>query len=70
MKSFLDTMRVEGAKHAHNCQHSARHRIKMGDPRLTVRVGRTEEKFCKDCAVKFLREDAKKIDVLVGQLEA
>jgi hypothetical protein len=42
----------------------------MGDLRLTVKVGRTEEKFCKDCAVKSLREDARKIEVLLGQLEA
>jgi hypothetical protein len=70
MKSFIDSMRVDRAKRSHNCQHNAHHRIAMGDARLAVKVDRTEEKFCKTCALIFLRSDAEKINNLMRELEA
>ena len=67
-KSFLKSMSLDHAKRSHNCQHNSKHRILMGDIRLGLKVERSTEYFCKDCAIKFLENGAGEISDLLSEL--
>jgi len=68
-KSFLKSLSIDTAKRAHNCQHSSKHRILMGDKRLGLKVDRSTEYFCVECAVKFLEKNSKEISDLLEELK-
>lgn len=68
-KTFLDSMEVDVAKKAHNCQHNRKHRIASGDKRLSVKVGRGRERFCKECALETMRRDIIVLEGTIAQLE-
>jgi hypothetical protein len=68
-KTFLDSMLVDVAKKSHNCQHNSKHRIEMGDKRLSVKAGRGYDRFCKDCAIETLRHDIARIQQTISTLE-
>ena len=59
---------VDEVKHAHDCQHNAAHRLKQGDKRLKLRVGRTYEHFCSVCALDTIQRDIAKLQALADQL--
>lgn len=67
-KSLLTGVEVDRAKRAHNCQASAKHRIEMGDLRLSVRNGRSWDRYCLACAKAILDKDEKKILEIRGEL--
>jgi hypothetical protein len=67
-KSFLKSLFVDCAKKSHNCQNDSNHRIQMGDIRLGLRVGRSPEYFCKECAIKFLEKNVEDIKKLIEEL--
>jgi hypothetical protein len=67
-KSLLPNVVVDEVKHAHNCQHSAAHRLGQGDKRLKVRVHRTYEHFCSACALDIIERDVAKLQALAVQL--
>jgi len=67
-KSLLPNVVVDEAKHAHDCQHNARHRLEQGDKRLKVRVGRTYEHFCSACSLDTIERDIAKLQALRDQL--
>ena len=61
-------MVVDEAKKAHNCQHNAAHRLKQGDKRLKLRVGRTYEHFCASCSLDTIQRDITTLQILAEQL--
>ncbi len=67
-KSFLPRLAVEKAARAHNCQHNASHRLRMGDVRLKVTIERSSELFCPTCAIAILRADIDMMTQLIDQL--
>lgn len=69
-KSFIASIEIDEAQRAHNCQHNAAHRIVKGDRRLKLKVERTAEHFCRECAVQFLKADVKKLEALIAELSA
>ncbi len=68
-KSVTARMIVDRARRSHKCQHSDRHVVRMGDARLKVTEDRTDEHFCRDCAIKMLNADLVKIQRLLENLE-
>lgn len=61
-------MSIDYAKISHNCRHSAKHRINKDDIRLGLKVERSTQYFCKDCATKFLENGANNISELLSEL--
>lgn len=68
-KSFLKSLSIDCAKRAHDCQHNSKHRILKDDKRLGLRVERSTEYFCKECAVKFLEKNLEEIKTLIDELK-
>jgi len=68
-KSFLKSLTIDNAKRAHNCQHSSKHRIMKGDVRLGLKVDRSIEYFCKECAITFLENGAGELEKLLTELK-
>lgn len=68
-KSFLDSMEVDVAMKSHDCQHNKKHRITKGDKRLSVKVGRSHERFCKGCAVETMKRDIAILEQTIAHLE-
>jgi len=62
-------MSVDNAQKSHNCKHSSKHRINMGDIRLGLKVQRSTQYYCKDCAIKFLNNGSKDISKLLDELQ-
>ena len=71
-RSFVvGSLSIDHAKRAHNCQHSSKHRIVRGEPRLKVKVGRTVEHYCLACAIGFVDRDIETLrDLRSGMQEA
>jgi len=64
VKSLIETVRVEIALKAHNCQANKTHRVNKGDLRLKVRKGLGWVHYCKDCAEKIIDNDIVKLNKL------
>ena len=66
IKSLLVRVAVDTAKHAHNCQASAKHRIEKGDVRLKVRNpnGRSWDHYCSACAGTIIARDLARLTAL------
>ena len=69
-KSFLPKMQVDAAARKHSCQHAKSHVINMGDARLRVFDVRSDDKYCRPCAIKFLNADIAELQALLAALEA
>jgi hypothetical protein len=67
-KSFIQPMSIDRAGRAHSCQHSAAHVLQKGDVRLKLRVDRSYEHFCRDCAIASLQADILTLQLLVEEL--
>lgn len=68
-KSLIQRSAVDYAKAAHNCQASARHRVRKGDVRLKVHVGRSEDHYCLECALGIIQRDVEKLQSLARELQ-
>lgn len=68
-KSFVKSISIEKAKKAHNCQHNSKHRILAGDIRVRLKVGRTSEYFCANCALSTIRRDIEMLEGIKKCLE-
>ena len=68
-KSFVKSISVEKAKKAHNCQHNSKHRILAGDMRVRLKVGRTSEYFCTNCALDTIQRDIAMLEDIRKSLE-
>ena len=67
-KSLTKTMTVDYALHSHRCRFNKRHAIAKGDKRLTVKEGRSEMRYCVECAKKFLRTGIDKLNTILSEL--
>jgi len=67
-KSLLPNLKIDLVKRAHDCQHNNRHRLRMGDKRLKVRVNRSDEHFCAPCALIIIGLDITKLQALANEL--
>lgn len=63
-KSLIETVRIETALKAHNCQANQAHRVNKGDVRLKVRDGLGWAHYCKECALKIIDKDIAKLNKL------
>jgi hypothetical protein len=64
IKSLLTHVGIDEAKHAHNCQANANHRIERGDKRLKVRNGRSWDHYCVSCATLIIERDIAQLRAL------
>ena len=62
-------MSIDYAKKSHDCRHSSKHRINKDDIRLGLKVERSTQYFCKDCAIKFLENGSRDISKLLDELK-
>lgn len=53
-RSLILPMSVDHASKRHTCQHSRKHVIAKGDLRLKIKVGRSYEHYCVECAQQFI----------------
>ncbi|MBN2435567.1 MAG: hypothetical protein JXK07_09920 [Spirochaetes bacterium] len=67
-KSLLKSFDFDNAKKAHNCQHNGKHRINAGDKRLKLKVNRTHEHYCLECAKKIIESDLLKLKSALEQI--
>jgi hypothetical protein len=69
-KSLILPMSVDRASKRHTCQHSKKHVINKGDWRLKVKVGRSYDHYCVDCAHKFIGLGIENLQKLSAELIA
>lgn len=69
-KSLILSMSVDYAAKSHTCHHSKRHAIAKGDLRLKVKVGRSHEHYCVECAQQFITNGVENLQKLSAELEA
>lgn len=69
VRSLLDSVQFDEAGSSHNCQASRAHRIQIRTRRLKVKVGRSHEHYCLECARKILTADAAKLSALLAELD-
>jgi hypothetical protein len=69
-KSVLPKLVVDKAARKHACQHSKLHDVAKDEVRLRVYDSRSDEKYCRACAIKFLNSDIAELQGLVAQLQA
>ncbi|GBK66233.1 hypothetical protein P4H94_14930 [Paenibacillus macerans] len=67
-KSLVKSIEVDMAKRAHSCQHVPSHRILSGEKRLKLKVDRTYEHFCTECALKMIDSDIEKLQSIKEQI--
>jgi len=67
-KSFVRSIDVTVAKHAHNCRFNKAHRIESGDNRLTLKEDRSEKHYCSACGRAFLERDLARIREILDRL--
>ena len=68
-KSLIQRSEIYQALKSHNCQASAKHRLKPGDRRLKVYVDRSQDHYCAECAMKIIEADIAKLQQLARQLQ-
>lgn len=67
-RSLIVSMEITKAGKSHNCRHSDKHRISMGDSRLTINSDGDKHHYCLDCAKGFLIKDIDKLKGLLVQV--
>ncbi|MCY1504076.1 hypothetical protein D9M68_382320 [compost metagenome] len=70
LKSLLVSMELTQAGRAHSCRYNKAHRIQMGEPRLTIKVDRSEQHYCLSCAETFAAASLQKLLALSEQIKA
>lgn len=68
-KNLLKTLTIDIAKARHRCKHSAKHVIAKGDQRMTVKVGRKQERYCVDCAQQFIGNAIAQLQQVLSELD-
>lgn len=68
-KSLVQRSEVDQAKQAHNCQANKNHRLQRGDLRLKVHDNRSENHYCRVCALAIISRDIAKLEALALQLQ-
>jgi len=70
IRSLLTKVKIERARHAHNCQGNNRHRLENGDVRLAVKNGRAWDNYCALCGLTILRTDLQSLQEIEEQLQS
>ena len=65
IKTLVDTVKVENALRAHNCQANNKHRIQKGEIRLAVKNQRSWNYYCKTCGENIISRDIEKLQALL-----
>lgn len=68
-KSLVARIVLDRAGRLHQCQHSNRHDIAKGEIRLKVSEGRTDEHFCRSCAVEMLESGIYRLQGVLAELK-
>jgi len=68
-KSVTSRLEVDYAGRKHQCQHNPRHDVRRGEIRLKVTEGRTDEHFCRPCAIQMLKADIAKLEEVLAELQ-
>ncbi len=69
-RSLIVSMEITTAGKSHNCRHNSKHRIAMGDRRLTINSDGDKHHYCLDCAKGFLVKDIEKLQLLLAEVGA
>lgn len=69
IRSLVTRVEIDVAKKAHNCQANARHRIVRGDKRLSVRSGRSWDRYCLECGRNIVQRDLGALEALARELD-
>jgi hypothetical protein len=69
LKSFVKNIAITHAERKHSCKHNKNHIITAGDIRLSLKVNRSYENFCVECAKTSLRADIAKLQTILNKLE-
>jgi hypothetical protein len=70
IKSFVKSIEITQAKRKHFCKHNKKHIVQAGDKQLTLKVSRSYENFCMECAKVSLKTDIAKLQSILHELEA
>ena len=70
LKSFVKNIEITHAERKHSCKHNKNHIITAGDTRLSLKVNRSYENFCIECAKASLKADITKLKTILNKLEA
>ncbi len=68
-KSVVVSMEVTTAKSSHNCRFNKKHRICMGDARLTIKEDGSPLNYCLPCARAFLTKGLERLSELQAQVD-
>jgi hypothetical protein len=69
IKSFVKSIEITHAKRKHFCKHNKKHIVNAGDKQLTLKVNRSHENFCVECAKVSLRADIAKLQSILYEFE-
>jgi len=67
-KSILKNTSVSVAQRKHNCRRSKKHHILAGEPRLTIKEGRSVQHYCKECGATSLNTAISLVEQLKNEL--
>lgn len=68
-KSLLLRMDLTDAGASHNCRFNRKHRIRKGEGRLSVRVDRSTQNYCLDCAAAFIDQAQQRLAALRAEVQ-
>jgi hypothetical protein len=68
-KSFIKSIEITQAKRKHFCKHNRKHIVNAEDKQLTLKVNRSYENFCVECAKVSLKADIAKLQSILRELE-
>lgn len=67
LPSTIKNAKIETAERLHPCHRNDTHRIRNGDKRLAITVGRDTHRYCVACArAAILRDQEKLANLLAG----
>jgi len=67
-RSLIVSMEITTAGKSHNCRHNSKHRISMGDRRLTINSDGDKHHYCLECARGFLAKDIENLRLLLAKV--
>ncbi len=70
VRSLIETVAIDIAQRAHNCQGNANHRLEAGVKRLKVRKQRSWDHYCMECAKRILEQDVIKLQGLIQEFSS
>ncbi len=69
IRSLVECVEIDRARHSHNCRGNSRHRIQQDDRRLKVRNGRSWQHYCLACAQTIIAKDIATLQGVADQID-